>query len=1150
MKISEEEGRVGIQDVIVKSKEKYHIMCVCCSNSALVLRFTGDAKGLLGLPNTNTNEYIPSHTPVHTITYFNNRSLQVTSTSFSFDGSRMLATVTDGGVYVIPVASLIFPAIRCSSISTPSVPLLSVYFKQSNNKPIASPHEITRTFTIEQNRGRGINIGRLTKAIWWETKTKKDIAIACCSGGFIVLLDIKQQREIKCIPIPLLPKTMQLVISEDSQTTSLLIFGKRGLTAKADQSISILLEGKGIKSIVETPVGVDNKKTLALPTELKVPYAATVLEPLSNDETAEISQSMLSNGCSGISVFKPTRQEVCCFPSSCLSNEGLRYPSFQYHVIPGTTLLFLTSACCIVAHPDPYTTFQKISILSKFSAAAQPRGRCSFPDAGVLQELLLPYQDVMGFASGWTPTPKKTVDAVLPVEGVLFWTGNEIFELRPANDPEALFEKTLLLAAGSKSHSAGSKIITYCESLAKTFRLNIIGLYEKIADCCRSKNLSWALQLYKRADTTPLDFIKRLLQYGSSDDLLMHLLAFSKMGYSMDRIIAFASLHKILSQPRPGREIPPEDSEQANTTAGKTAQYTLSKLSFLSIDSDDNTSKCTSARSGSVRPSQGGLSRDFNQSSGSRTEHQKGASAAGGASLQATATTIITTEVDSTVRSQGGDSHHGYTQYFDDECVMEPNPDPHIVLCNSLSKFCSSDPKETLTTLQLLTESTYIDKAIKLAISSNLVHECFDMLFNQGCHGFSQQVVTRLLEAGYAEKLVSFERGVLYHGTQVNDQLRIATSIISAAHDHHLDITMNESATTKAVLSLLSPKLPVLLINSTKVINLQHCKSVLLKLYEYSSDDDVDICGSKERILLLIILTILRSAQLASERNDGIETGGHSHDDEAIELLERTSGSWDLSTVGRYATTSGRLRVTSMAFAICCQYESAMVFFLTFLSRKCGCGSTPAEIATKAASFSRFVLSKASGPSLSTVRCRCIRIVLSFFETESLPVESLVEVLGEQKTGCGGELLHILTTTPFFMDILPLPFRVQIADGCMEKFYQRSSAPIKVKGPPDVTQGIVLPPAVLTKAGKDRLVLFTCGHPPMTVSKFISKMMELQSTNCPVTCSALRMVAERISKGKCSAAPQGCPKCVYEALKVFICSFIHLGGCHTDKAFK
>eukprot|EP01060_Flectonema_neradi_P007730 TRINITY_DN15435_c0_g1_i2.p1 TRINITY_DN15435_c0_g1~~TRINITY_DN15435_c0_g1_i2.p1 ORF type:complete len:532 (+),score=86.88 TRINITY_DN15435_c0_g1_i2:54-1598(+) len=488
MKVSEEEGRVVIQEVIVQTTDRYHVMCVLCSNSAMILRFTGDATELLKLPHTNTKAYIPSHTPVHTITYFADRGLPVLSISFSPDGSRMLATVADGGVYIVPVASLMFPAIRCSSISTPSVPLLSAHFKQSNNKPIANPHEISRIFTVEQNRGRETNIGKLTKAIWWETRTKTDTAVGCCSGGFIVILDIKKQREIRCARIPLLPRTMQLVQNDESKTTSLLIFGKRGLTAKSDQTFAMLLEGKGTKSIIDTPsVTIDhkNRKVMALPSELKQPYLPTALDALSNDDSAQISQSTLSNGCSGISLFRPSSQEVCCFPSTSLTNNAFRYPSFLYHVVPGTTLMFLTSACCIVAHPDPSTTFQKVSVLSKFSAAAQPRGRGGLPDAGVLQELLLPYQVVMGFAPGWTPVTEKRGDNVLPVEGVLFWTENEVFELRPAGDPEALFEKTLSLAAGPKYHPSGSKVLTYCESLAKTFRLDIISLYETIANGCR-----------------------------------------------------------------------------------------------------------------------------------------------------------------------------------------------------------------------------------------------------------------------------------------------------------------------------------------------------------------------------------------------------------------------------------------------------------------------------------------------------------------------------------------------------------------------------------------------------------------------------------------------------------------------------------------
>ena len=750
----------------------------------------------------------------------------------------------------------------------------------------------------------------------------------------------------------------------------------------------------------------------------------------------------------------------------------------MYHVGPDATAVHVTSGAVVYCHV--VGGHQKLTILSRHAATAHPRARSrTGPDCSVLQELQLSYERIHGFAHyGTVEAPS---DGSLPVESVLVWTENSLYELRPSHTPLQLFTATLYHGI----HSGGTealRLLSHADSLAKAYQLDIMALYEDVADRCRGRNVKWALQLYKRIDVQPLRYLGRLARHSGQEDVLRHLASFMKMGYEgLHSVLFYTAIQSVLSFPRRnGVPVLP---------AWHGSAASLSRLSEISLESDDNASRSASSVKSFTARSYGAL-RDLDAQS------RNGIAASTRASAHATAASANDIEA-STAKTYEEDSC--FDTAHGDLTENEPAPDALLALSSAVSATDTADAAEAIKTL---CEVGMVERALGLAAKEKRVGETLELLRAQGCCKLPAACVTRLVEAGHASTLRGFPDFVRCLSADLQLVILLAT--------------IADGDATQAW------QVGPLLMACVKTATL-HGAYERLKLYS------IDLC----------VLALLRLAQLTDAQQRAARGGDDSDLDSAdamdtntCDLLRQYSGEWSAEMVQRYATATGRLRVVSSAALLEREHETAVLYFMMWLKRRFNCASSDEDVATKvselAADFMHDVLDDEPEP---VARRRCLRMALAFYQTLRLQPHALVEVLRESNVE--EDMLRILLSTPAVTEILPVSYRLDIT-----RDYVTSYDPLAASTPSVQREAMVKTIPVhsdVLKASKrdgKEYIFFTCGHAPMSIAMFVKKMSEVQPAGCPVTAQALKSITQRISSGQCKVAPMGCPRCVFAQLPV------------------
>ena len=377
----------------------------------------------------------------------------------------------------------------------------------------------------------------------------------------------------------------------------------------------------------------------------------------------------------------------------------------------------MTSGTILYAHV--HNGHQKVAVLSRYAATAVAKSRARLGlDTSVLQELLLPYERVQGFASsGRCP---HSYDS-LPAEGVLVWTDCSVYELQPDGRPEDLFKATLLYGVREQEDTAANRLLHHAESLAKAFQLDIVALYEEVAHVCRSRNMKWALQLYKRVDMRPLDYLKRLTKYGNQDDVLKHVATYIKLGYQgLNTALFYSAMQSILCVPR---------FAQLSAPRPELAQ-SLSRMSEISLESDDNASRsCSSVKSvtgrhAGLRGLDAGRSRGVGFAPSTRASAHATAASANDAS---TAKTYDDDTIIDTTHLQLADN--------------EPVPDPILALSTAIA---ATDPADATHIIATLCTAGMVERALLLADTEALIPQTLQLLLDQGCYRLPPASIERI----------------------------------------------------------------------------------------------------------------------------------------------------------------------------------------------------------------------------------------------------------------------------------------------------------------------------------------------------------------------------------------------------------------------
>eukprot|EP01063_Lacrimia_lanifica_P017982 TRINITY_DN24957_c0_g1_i1.p1 TRINITY_DN24957_c0_g1~~TRINITY_DN24957_c0_g1_i1.p1 ORF type:complete len:1256 (+),score=293.48 TRINITY_DN24957_c0_g1_i1:154-3921(+) len=1189
----------SIVHVVGSAHTRYTLLAVLCSNNAIVLRFVGDAGPLLGL-----EPRYPAGAVMHVITYFTDQGLVVSALALSPGGSELLVTTVDGRLYIVPAATLLFPSRVSGDVNHPTMPSIMSFLKADSGLPASGGAAITHVCNVDLTRPRGrdkISMGFLRDAIWWRAQSGNDYAVVACSVGFIAIVDLARRAERRCFPINIRPHSLHLC--HDSTSTSLLITGKRGMNGSpSDQSTCVLLEfeERDLPFWHDIAQASDNGRN-SCPTPNPPPHQPVLLPSLnSSSASTQMWTAPLGRGRDGVLVFQSSIQEVSCFDAS-LTPSSVRNPLYVFHVGPDATHVHLTSGALLYAHVA--NGHQKIAVLSRFAAGAHPKNRLRRGvDSGVLQEILLPGERVQGFTTGGVVHDAD--EDSLPVETVIVWTANSVYELVPgARTPTELFTDTILHGIDPRCQPGGHRLLMHADSLAKAYQLNIIALYERCADTCREQNMRWALQLYKRTDIRPDEYVRRLARYGGQEDLLKNLLAFLRSGNEdMNAVLFYTAMHCMLLMPR-SHGIP-------STPRFKAQRRSLSRLSLMSIDSDDMASRGTSSvKSAFARSNLRELASNASRAGASRagdaaSQRASHRAISTRASAQATASANDTLEV-STAKTNEDDSYMLSSTYHDMP-ENETTPDPMVALSSCLGRMKRHDD-DALAMMRSLVENGMVERAAALVVGCGLVVELLDYLRHLQYTKIPAAAVDKLVEGGHAELLLH-SYPTLVPSLPPHAQLVLYLSTISNGDSRYI------------------AKVAPLLMQCARPSSLYRAYGVL-KLFS------VELC-----VLALLRLAQLTEAVARRQLGDGLqlpfdftETAESlppapqrsgtfdSFDLIVCEILRKCNGEWSPETVRRYAGATERWRVASAAAGLSGDPETAVLWHLMWVHKRFhplgplaparrpkptspgvivdgrSSGQSPGSIehdvrsdsmhhhhphhadmhdrhahhqTNKALDISMliaaFLRTLFREPFAAAARRRCLRMVLEFYETAQLPVEPLVATL--QEASLAEDVFQILIATPACVALLPVPYLLSVAKGFVgggaaepvrahdgtrprgnstskmdvaltDRIAEHGEKPPRVEArvePEEMKPSIVIPPQTLHRVGKEKekLLVFTCGHPAMPVSKFAGRMMDLQSQACPITASALRATADRIAKGMCHVTAQGCPKCVAEALKI------------------
>eukprot|EP00755_Sulcionema_specki_P019385 Sspe_Gene.69334::Locus_40875_Transcript_1_1_Confidence_1.000_Length_3684::g.69334::m.69334 len=1087
---------VKIQQVVVASCDLYHVTAVLCSNSAVILRFTGDAAPLLG---TTTPRHHPSL--IHTVLYFSHRQLSISSIAFEPRGRYLLVVTARGTLYLIPVTSMMQGGAGkrreerfFNLLTTPSI---TKFFHVQNCDDVSdtSGREVIVVTSLEkEGRKNGktkSRLGHVSDSKWWHTRAGADIAIVAASNGFLVFVDVIKKIEVKCVQLSVRPR--QLHLAADRDATSVLVLGtSQGPPLPVEQAYRVLLEYED-----EVFRQCWRDITMGEASCARPPYKPVLLQKLSSAPFASIWTADHGGGREGVIWFYQAGQELEVYDCS-LSPAGLRNPLYSYNINIGTevSLVHVTSATLLCLHMSGGNS-QKISVVSRFALSTPPSlpGRHGGGELQVLQELMLPGERVLGMAKGHR---SLTAPDSLPVEAVLVWTENSVYEVQPCTPPDRLFISTLL--AGTGAPFARERLTVYADSLAKAFKLHILNLYEQAA--ALTTEPAWALQLYKRAGGSPTQYAHRLALY-DMDELHRFLQACLRHPETKGRAtIAIAFVYTALST-----ALSPHTLSRALRSPQETTNPPLSRLALTSLDPESACgSHDMSSRTSvlSAKGSTGGGLRELPP-----TATTGGGLSVGGriCSAQATAaasgigdTDVLTRGelVDDLVMFQSAHSIHSAHSAdpppADATAVGEPR-DP----VSALSTVVTTVDYSPLEVIESIARAGMVEHAIIAAMARGVVPQTLDLLAQQGCTTLPPAVATRLSQNGHAFTLFTHSEGTFLRTQSPEAQLTIA---LTAVLDHLPRDTLID------LLAFITP----LVSSCTNPAQLRLISNTLDSLIGPDAPPQ-----------------LTETAALAYMRHSMLEEDG---DEPCLALLTSNAGPWRAEVVKEIGVMAGRVRVVALAAEKLGDYPTWAIHQLLWAAKSSRVESDLEGIIATALDI----------PGLQAdVLRKIICVAVAFCDTLKVGMPVIERVLRARLDELQGDVLYPLLQQGA-IDPLPLPLRVEIA--LRQPFITRSTPP---PAPPRLSHSdkvVCIPTSCLSRAGRrSKLLTFTCGHPPLSSTKVVERVAAIKrhpisssatfEKALPITCSSICAEFERLVKlNRRAVAAVACPQCVLDALKV------------------